>query len=131
MGPVSARRQRHNNPGRRLSRRALDVLRGEATTILAFYEFGNFVWKEHVLRKCISQQEAQELLEAFKGALGLMDVFYPDLREDLPGICELAARTGLTFYDASYLYVALKEGLALVAEGSELAERARELGVAC
>jgi len=114
---------------RKLKDKALEALRGKATTILALYELGNFVWKERALKKRISEQEAWKLLEAFQGALGMMDVLYPDIQEDLPGICELAMRTGLTFYDASYLYVALRNGLVLITEDIELAEKARALGV--
>jgi len=58
-----------------------------------------------------------------------MDIIYPDIRTDMCEVCAIAARTGLTFYDAAYLYVAIKDGLALVTEDRELAEKARGLGV--
>lgn len=114
---------------KKLKEKAPEVIRGKATTMLAFYELGNFVWKEHVLKKRINEQEAWRLLKAFQGALSLMSVLCPDIQEDLPGICELAMRTGLTFYDASYLYVALRNELVFITEDAELAEKARGLGV--
>lgn len=107
---------------------APDVLRGRHTIPLAFYEAGNFVWKERVLRKAISAQEASVLLDAFTRALNLM-VLSPLAIGELRDVYELAERTGLTSYDAAYLYVAIRDGLALVTEDGELAEKARELGV--
>ena len=74
-------------------------------------------------------EEALRAAEDFVSVLKLMNILYPDVHEDLPGICELAMRTGLTFYDASYLYVALRDGLVLITEDIELAEKARALGV--
>ena len=40
------------------------------------------------------------------------------------GIFELAARDGLTVYDASYLYAAMKNGYILVTDDRELRNRA-------
>jgi len=114
---------------KRLGDRARRILKGNATLVLAFYEIGNFVWKEHRLVRRAELHEALRAAADFADVLKLMDVIYPDPQADLPGTCELAARTGLTFYDASYLYVALREGLTLVTEDSELAEKAGELGV--
>ena len=105
------------------------VLKGKRTLSLAFYEVGNFVWKEAVLIKKLGVRKAVEIAKDFTNALLLMDIIYPDIRTDMCEVCAIAARTGLTFYDAAYLYVAIRDGLALVTEDRELAEKARELGV--
>ncbi len=105
------------------------VLKGKRTLSLAFYEIGNFVWKETMLIKKLGVQKAIEVAKDFTNVLLLMDIIYPDIRTDMREICAVAARTGLTFYDAAYLYVAIRNGLTLVTEDRELAEKARELGV--
>ena len=114
---------------KKLGTKAHRILRGNATIILAFYEIGNFVWKECKLMGRAGLDETLRAAEDFVSVLELMDVLCPDIQEDLPGICELAMRTGLTFYDASYLYMALRGGLVLITEDIELTEKARALGV--
>lgn len=55
-----------------------------------------------------------------------MNVENLETKEDLTGVMELAVRLKLTFYDASYLYVAKKLNLILVTEDEELRGRAEK-----
>ncbi len=113
---------------RRLGGDAPSILRGGHTLILAFYEMGNFIWKEWRLRGTINHQEALELIEAFTTTLNLMVISHPDI-EDLEKICKGAMEWNLTFYDAAYLHNALSQDLTLVTADEELYEKAKESGV--
>jgi len=114
---------------RKLGKDALSILKGKNTIVLAFFEVGNFIWKERSLKKHISLEESLKLVKAFAAVLGAMNVIPPDIEDDMEGIYDIATRTGLTFYDAAYVYVAKKDGFTLVTEDAELAEKAAQLGV--
>jgi len=49
--------------------------------------------------------------------------------EDVEGVMVLALSSGLTFYDASYFYLAKSRGGALVTEDGDLRELAKAAGV--
>jgi predicted nucleic acid-binding protein len=112
----------------RLGERGLRYLEGAVTLDLALYELGNVLWKACRLRGAISEEEALE------GARGLARVLELVERERLGGedveeVMALALSLGLTFYDASYLYLAKSRGSALVTEDGDLRERAKAAGV--
>jgi predicted nucleic acid-binding protein len=111
----------------RLGERGLRYLEGAVTLDLALYELGNVLWKACRLRGAISE-------EALEGARGLARVLELVERERLGGedveeVMALALSSGLTFYDAPYLYLAKSRGGALVTEDGDLRERAKAAGV--
>ena len=74
------------------------------TSNLAFYEIGNAIWKHVYQRKKLSIEEgikALDVLNAVLKDLEKLDIFEPE------EVLKLAVNEGLTFYDASYLYLAV------------------------
>lgn len=74
---------------------------------LIFYEIGNVAWKCSKFGQ-IKQEDAETALGK---ASGLLAELHREM--DYPGIYRLAAETGLTFYDASYVWLARLRGLKL------------------
>ena len=112
----------------RLKARGLKYLEGTITLDLALYELGNLFWKACYSKKAIGEEEALE------GARGLAKVFELMRRErlrveDAEGVMALALRLGLTFYDASYLYLAKSRGGVFVTEDAALLNGAKAVRV--
>ncbi len=74
---------------------------------LVFYEIGNVAWKCSKFGS-ITHADAETALEK---ADGLLVEVHGKL--DYPGIYRLAAKSGLTFYDASYVWLARSRGMKL------------------
>jgi predicted nucleic acid-binding protein len=107
-----------------VTRRTVRVA-GSYTLDLARYELGNAALRQ--LRSgTFSEEEAMELAEASSSILRNM-VILPV--EDEPKVLRLAAATGLTFYDASYLHTAERLRLTLATEDARLAHAAKHIGV--
>ena len=81
---------------------------------LIFYEIGNVAWKCSKFGQ-IKQDDAEAALGK---AGGLLVEIERDL--DFLGIYRLAAETGLTFYDASYVWLARLRGLKLRTRDKEV-----------
>jgi len=95
---------------------------------LTIYELGNALRKEAYKNKTTTPEAAEILLNIISRLIKDMRVY--DLGSDDPvKILNLAGRRGLSFYDASYLYVAKKEGYALVTDDSELYQETVKEGV--
>jgi predicted nucleic acid-binding protein len=95
----------------------VDKLTNGCTLDLAFYELGNTVWKMTYLRKAMSIEEAIIVLNALIEVYGRMK----GLRNrDVRTTLEIALKEGLTFYDASYIKVALENNLDLVTDDERL-----------
>ncbi len=95
---------------------------------LTIYELGNALRKEAYKNKTTTPESAEILLNIITRLIEDMRVC--DLEVDDPvKILNLAGRRGLSFYDAAYLYVAKKEGYALVTDDSELYRETVKEGV--
>ena len=106
-------------PGREAVRREL---RGQPlyAPSLIDYELTNVAWKK--LRRTPS--DAAAILEAL-GTVVRLGVIHT--QPDMVQVLALASATGLTTYDASYLWVAKSLGVALVTLDRELARAAERL----
>jgi len=94
-------------------------LQGGVTLELARWELGNALWREARLRGTLSPDEALRLLGLITRVLSLMEVV--SIRGHEGEVLKLAVEEGLTFYDASYLYMAMARRLPLVTEDEALA----------
>ncbi|RLI80257.1 toxin VapC [Archaeoglobales archaeon] len=96
----------------------LDVLRG-TTCELAKFELGNAVWKEINIHKSVNIDEGLKILDVLMKALETMNVKNPNWNE----VLKLAVKHDLTFYDASYVQLAVESSDVLVTEDKKLSEK--------
>lgn len=100
-------------------------LRGlvDASTItLARYECLNALWKERYLLKIIDDETLKVLLKALKMIFMVLPVYDVEGLED--EILQIALKSNITVYDASYIAVAKKRGLKLITDDEELRAKA-------
>jgi predicted nucleic acid-binding protein len=93
------------------------------TISLAYYELGNAVWKQVYKYKKISLDEARTLLEP------LIEVFMrlkKPKKENGIELLEIAAKEGITFYDASYLQAAIHNNLTLITDDKQLYKKGKK-----
>ncbi|MGA2200259.1 MAG: type II toxin-antitoxin system VapC family toxin [Nitrososphaerales archaeon] len=108
-----------------LKKRELSSLRGSVTLDLAFYEVGNSLLME-LRRKLITAESFTNALAVVTGIGELMDV--RNFRQlDAGEVARVSRLTGLTFYDASYLTLALMLKDTLATNDKDLIEEARKL----
>lgn len=74
-----------------------------------------------MLIRDLGDDEYKRLVGIVKRVLGLMEVVSLDCRED--DIAELARNLDLTFYDASYVFLAKSRGVPLVTEDNIVRSR--------
>ena len=108
---------------KRLGGSAVKYLTGTYTLDLAYYELGNVLWKECTLMNLIDGKEAVNKVKYIAKLLKTMKIESIKSEKDLEGTIALAVKLKLTFYDASYLYIAKKKNLILVTEDHELREK--------
>ena len=87
------------------------------------YEIGNTILRLSVVQKKMPHETAADILEATGRLTRLMNLVTVS-EQRLPQIFEVASETGLTFYDASYLYSAHWLNLELVTDDVKLASLA-------
>lgn len=95
----------------------LDPLLEGFTLNLALYELGNAVWKQVCIHKTVTVEEANIVLDSLADVFGKMR----KLKVERPlEILKIAVEEKITYYDASYLYTAIKNGLTLVTDDEKL-----------
>ncbi len=82
---------------------------------LTIYEIGNAIWKSYRRGKLTNIDAITKLFEEVLGSVKKLGIGN-EIRE----VLQIAVENNLTFYDASYLYIARKYGLKLVTEDQEL-----------
>ena len=105
----------------------LKALEDAETLDLAFYEVGNSMLKES-RRKLITQESFAKALDVLALMSETVEVRrFGEL--DPHRVSDIAKSTGLTFYDASYLTLAVMLDEELVTNDKELSQEAGKLGV--
>ena len=89
-----------------------------AVTSLTEYELGNVLWKETKKKKIKFKDAAQTFSETLSE---LKKISIDGISDTLA----LAMERNLTFYDASYAYIAENMGLTLVTEDIELLKKCK------
>ncbi|MCW3998815.1 MAG: type II toxin-antitoxin system VapC family toxin [Candidatus Bathyarchaeota archaeon] len=90
-----------------------------AVSALTKYEIGNVLWKETRQGRMKNPQLATT---AFSKAMQTLTVLELD---SIANVLALAIERNLAFYDASYAYLAEKEGLKLVTQDTELLKKCK------
>lgn len=101
------------------------ILSKGSTLELALYESLNAILKEYVLLKKLDHESAVDFVKI------LAEIFGNIKTESIRGleteVFNLAAKFGLTIYDASYLLAALNNNLTLVTDDSKLRSALKEI----
>ena len=113
---------------RELPQDAVEKLVKSTTIYLAYYELGNALWRECLLLKRISIEEAEKSLDLMYSILERMQVASLD-NETGSEVLDTAYKFNLTFYDTSYLIEAKKSDKTLVTDDTKLAKAAENLGI--
>ena len=85
----------------------------------------NGLWKEAVLTKAMSPQEASEIVKLFAETVEFVKMLSSHPYED--EILSTARELNITAYDASYVVLAEKNNLTLVTEDKKLRTKAEKL----
>jgi predicted nucleic acid-binding protein len=99
--------------------KALRVLSENSILDLTKYEVGNAIWKERVLQKAIQEEEFEEFLSLLRSVISRTNTLLVDA-ETLPEVGRLASGEKITFYDASYIAIAMARKLTFVTEDGKL-----------
>lgn len=106
--------------------RVIDIVTGNWTLDLAVYEVDNAIWKLNVIHRKISSPEADILLESLLGIAADRMKLVPSADIDHLSSMGIAREEKLSFYDASYLSVAIERELVLVTDDKNLFDAARK-----
>ena len=90
---------------------------------LTIYEIGNAIWKETYLFKTLTKEEALNFMKNFANIKSKLKII--TIQNDLKEIMNTAIEEKLTFYDAAYLYFAIKNKLTLITNDKKLYEAAK------
>ncbi len=106
-----------------LIKRGITNIFAEGKTLdLALYESMNAIWKEFALLKRIDEETALRYIEILSLVFKVLEV--DSIEGEEIEVFKLASREGLTAYDASYLYIAIKGRLTLVTDDHKLRNKA-------
>jgi predicted nucleic acid-binding protein len=90
-----------------------------AVNSLTEYEIGNVLWRENLQKKL---NDPARIAAIFSEALAPLRKFEID---SISNVLEVAIGRRLTFYDASYAYLAEKENLKLVTADTDLLKKCK------
>jgi len=101
----------------------IDELLKGWTLNLSFYEIGKYVWKQVLFHRKLSLDEGKIVLDSLISIFQMMNKV-----EEINIIAslEIAAKEGITFYDASYIEAAREKEMKLVTDDSKLYEIAKK-----
>ncbi len=90
-----------------------------AASSLTQYEIGNVLWKENQQKKLKDPKRVAAIFSEAIGSLRKIDI------DSLADVLAVAIERHLTFYDASYAYIAEKENIKLVTQDTELLKKCK------
>jgi len=90
-----------------------------AVTLSTQYEIGNVLWKENQQKKLKDPEQVAKIFSEAIQPLRKLEI------DSITDVLAVAIQRKLTFYDASYAYVAEKENLKLVTGDADLLEKCK------
>ncbi len=100
------------------------LFKNASTLDLARYELGNAILKEALFTKSITLDEAIALMDVINSVLNKLNIL--SIKGFELEVLKFAYEKNLTFYDASYLYIAIKNNMQLITEDKKLYSIAKE-----
>ena len=107
-----------------VKRGELRVFLGGHTLDLAIYEVANAVWKECYLLGKIKIETAYKVIELVSGIFNVLNLH--SVKGFEKEVMDIAVKEGVTFYDASYMYIAMRNRLTLITDDRKLMSAARK-----
>ena len=101
-----------------VKRGELRVFLGGHTLDLAIYEVANAVWKECCLLGKIKIERAYKVIELVSRIFDVLNLH--SVKGFEKEVMDIAVKEGVTFYDASYMYMAMRNKLTLVTDDRKL-----------
>ncbi|MCI4457487.1 MAG: type II toxin-antitoxin system VapC family toxin [Desulfurococcaceae archaeon] len=92
---------------------------------LTKYEIGNVIWKEFKKNKI---KDLLVVLQMFKEILSEINEL--SINKDLDEVEKISIENNMTFYDASYIYIARKHRLKIVTEDKDLLKFKESMDIA-
>lgn len=102
---------------------AYKMLKGNLTLSLTKYEIGNVLWKETLLLKRLSIEEALEATSLLDKVLKIMVIVDP---QNSSLTLKLAYNLQITYYDASYIAASAENNAKLITDDIRLAKKIQE-----
>lgn len=102
---------------------AYKMLKGNLTLSLTKYEIGNVLWKETILLKRVSVEEALEAISLLSKILKIMVIVDPSNNSIT---FKLAHDLQITYYDASYILAATERNAKLITDDTKLTRKIQE-----
>ena len=90
-----------------------------AVSSLTEYEIGNVLWRENQQKKLKDPTRVAEIFSEALSPLRKLEI------DSLANVLAVAIERHLTFYDASYAYLAEKENLRLVTQDTDLMKKCK------
>ncbi|MHB1811951.1 MAG: type II toxin-antitoxin system VapC family toxin [Thermoplasmataceae archaeon] len=107
----------------------IGVLRNSSISELTIFEVGNVLWKkrdENLMS--IPESDLYQVAQRIESVIAFL-VRSPISSNELTSIFRLSLETGLTFYDASYLHLARRDGKILITEDKKLSKASTDLRI--
>jgi predicted nucleic acid-binding protein len=90
-----------------------------AVASLTQYEIGNVLWKENQQKKIKDPEKVAKIFSEAIEPLRKLEI------DSIADVLAVAIERKLTFYDASYVYVAEKENLKLVTQDTDVLKKCK------
>lgn len=107
----------------------LGILKNSSISELTIFEVGNVLWKkrdENLMN--MAEGDLYQVTKRIESVIAFL-ARSPISSNELTSIFRLSLETGLTFYDASYLHLARRDGKILITEDKKLSKASTEMGV--
>ena len=107
----------------------LGILKNSSISELTIFEVGNVLWKkrdENLMS--IPESDLYQVAQRIESVIAFL-VRSPISSNELTSIFRLSLETGLTFYDASYLHLARRDGKILITEDKKLSKASTDLRI--
>jgi predicted nucleic acid-binding protein len=90
-----------------------------AASSLTEYEVGNMLWRENKQKKLKNPRRVTAILSKAIASLQKLEI------DSLIDVLAIAIERNLTFYDASYAYIAEKQNVKLVTQDTDLLKKCK------
>jgi predicted nucleic acid-binding protein len=104
-----------------ISRRDYSHFAEGFTIYLAKYEYSNILWKEFYLHKRLGTAQKKEMAEIAEKVFANIEVV--GITGYIDNVINLGAKLGISFYDASYAFFAMKRNAVLVTVDEKLTKK--------